>query len=152
MWLRRNAPAAPMQSGPSWPEPTLAPERRRRARTEAPGDRVPGTDATAGVGRNDRDDARDQPYVSPSRAGGITDAGGSMSASCETGALYFGEQGVHGADDILSTEDMAHLARQRWRNRFFWRTIASPRSTKSPCSGSMPCKNVVKKALELYSH
>ena len=73
-----------------------------------------------------QDDARDQPFttsVSPRGTspgvGRITDSGGSVDADSETRATHFGGQGIHDAMEVLSVEDVRHLAAQKWRSRFF---------------------------------
>jgi hypothetical protein len=74
----------------------------------------------------DQDDARDERHVTPVSASGrspgvdrITDSGGSIDADARTRADHFGGQGIHDAMEVLSVEDMRHLAAQKWRSRFF---------------------------------
>jgi len=73
----------------------------------------------------DQDDARDQPHVTPVSPRGtspvatrVRDADGSMDADAHTRATHFG-QGIHAAMEVLSVEDLRHLAAQKWRSRFF---------------------------------
>jgi hypothetical protein len=49
----------------------------------------------------------------------VADSGGSISSDAQTERDHFGTGRVGDAMEVLSAEDMAHLARQRWRSRFF---------------------------------
>lgn len=83
-------------------------------------------DATPGVGKPDRDDARDSDYTPALAASGrVTDAGGAMhgARSTEDGANDGSDHWSHGevesVKSVLSIEDMRALASRKWRGRFW---------------------------------
>ena len=65
------------------------------------------------------DDARDEEFVPELRAERVRDSGGSIRSDARTRRDHFGTGEVRDAYEMLSVEDMRHIASMRWRGRFF---------------------------------
>ena len=124
-WLRRTA--APIQGAKGCTsDAVLSPERRQEPRRRVAAERPDFAN---------QDDARDERFVTPIREGetynrlrdpdGAFDGGGSTEDGVNDGSDHWKNQGVHDlgpygyGGDVLSHEDMRHLAAQKWRQRFF---------------------------------
>ena len=62
------------------------------------------------------DDARDEEYVPKREARRVRDADGSIRGG---DGKQFADGDVRDAMEVLSVEDLRHIARARWRSRFF---------------------------------
>ena len=123
-WLRRSTTAMPVNAGASFGEARLSPERRGPSGSRfeiQPGD--PGSRPSR-FSWNDKTDP-------PRRVPQVRDADGNMRGARSTedgsndGSDHWQNQGVHNLGsygyegEVLSIEDMANRARQKWRSRFF---------------------------------